>query len=212
MEGELIRQAAPFWSYLPAIITAIGTIVMGWFGYNQYTKNKLTDQKIEAWKQQEVLKSNKRSEDLAKIYGELWNILRATNADRVYIIQPHPLINNEYISISLEVKENGISSMKPVINRLSMEDFPKFCSDLATNDFIYYKDTQTDVKDDHIRSILHANGSDTIAIKRISTSECGWIGSIVIDFCHKTTLLPEVYQYITEAAIDTIRYILPEFK
>lgn len=212
MEEELIRQAAPFWSYLPAIITAIGTIVMGWFGYNQHTKDKLIDQKIEQWKNEETQKASKRSEDLAKIYGELWNVLRATNADRVYIIQPHPLINNEYISISMEVKDNGISSMKPVINKLSMEELPKFCSELASVDFIYYKDTQKDVKDEHMRSIFHANGSDTIAIKRITTPQYGWIGSLVIDYCRKTNQLPEMYQYITEAAIDTIRYILPEFK
>jgi hypothetical protein len=33
--------------HLPSIITALGTIILGWFTYNQYTKNKLTDVKIE---------------------------------------------------------------------------------------------------------------------------------------------------------------------
>lgn len=33
--------------YLPAIISAIGTIIAAWFAYNQYTKNKITDLKVE---------------------------------------------------------------------------------------------------------------------------------------------------------------------
>lgn len=36
--------------YLPAIISAIGTIIAAWFSYNQYSKNKLTDLKIEQFK------------------------------------------------------------------------------------------------------------------------------------------------------------------
>ena len=39
--------------YLPAIISAIGTIIAAWFAYNQYTKNKLTDLKIEKFRQDE---------------------------------------------------------------------------------------------------------------------------------------------------------------
>ncbi len=36
--------------YLPAIISALGTIIAAWFAYNQYSKNKLTDLKIEKFK------------------------------------------------------------------------------------------------------------------------------------------------------------------
>ena len=32
--------------YLPAIISALGTIIAAYFAYNQYTKNKLTDLKV----------------------------------------------------------------------------------------------------------------------------------------------------------------------
>ena len=38
--------------YLPAIISAIGTIIAAWFAYNQYTKNKLTDLKIEKFRKE----------------------------------------------------------------------------------------------------------------------------------------------------------------
>lgn len=212
MEETIAQNAAQFWSYLPAIITAVGTIVMGWFSYNQYTKNKMTDQKIESWKASEERKADKRSEDLAKIYGELWNILRASQADRVYIIQPHPLVNNEYISIGLEVRDNGISSMKSVINRMSMETLPKFCADLATVDYVFYKDVKGEVKDEHMRGIFATNGTNSAVIKRIATTEQGWVGSLVIDFCHDMKVLPDVFKFLTEEAVDSIRYILPEYK
>ena len=40
-------------SNLAAIISAMGTIAAAWFAYNQYTKNKLTDLKIEQFKKEE---------------------------------------------------------------------------------------------------------------------------------------------------------------
>ena len=80
--------------YLPSIISALGTILAAWFAYNQYSKNKMTDLKIEKWKADEEKKGIKRSESIAKIYGVLWQLLHDMNADRVYILQPHPLTNN----------------------------------------------------------------------------------------------------------------------
>ena len=83
--------------YLPSIISAIGTIFAAWFAYNQYTKNKMTDLKIEKWKAEEEMKSARRSDNIAKIYGVLWQLLHELQADRVYIVQPHPLVNNLFL-------------------------------------------------------------------------------------------------------------------
>lgn len=44
--------------YLPAIISALGTIIAAWFAYNQYSKNKLTDLKIEKFKKDEETKKH----------------------------------------------------------------------------------------------------------------------------------------------------------
>ena len=78
-------------------------------------KNKFTDLKIEKWKEEEEAKTAKRSDNMANIYGVLWQLLHELSADRVYIVQPHPLINNLFLSISLEVRRNGVSPMKPCI-------------------------------------------------------------------------------------------------
>ena len=85
---------------IPAIISSIAVILSAWFSYNQYAKNKLTDLKIEKWKAEEDVKSVKRSDNIAKIYGVLWQLLHELQADRVYIVQPHPLVNNLFLSVS----------------------------------------------------------------------------------------------------------------
>lgn len=208
----MIQAASSFWDVLPAIITALGTIIMGWFGYNQYTKNKMTDRKLEQWKEEEDKKSEKRAEDLAKIYGELWHLLHVVNADRVYIVQPHPLTNNLYLSISLEVREKGISAMKPHVHRLQMAEVPGFSSELATRDFMYYKNIAEDIKDDKARSLFLTNGTDMVVIKRMGDDTYGWIGSIFIEFARPTDISPVLFRSQLALAADNIRYILPEYK
>ena len=74
--------------YIPAIISAIGTIIAAWFAYNQYAKNKLTDLKIEKFKTEEAVKNKRRNDGSAVVFGELWNVLFLLRADRVYIFQP----------------------------------------------------------------------------------------------------------------------------
>ena len=98
--------------YLPAIISAIGTIVAAWFAYNQYSKNKLTDLKIEQYKQSEEKKSKRRADNCSLVYGELWNVLHELDADRVYIVQPHPLGNEIMLSVYFEVNRKGVEGMK----------------------------------------------------------------------------------------------------
>ena len=61
--------------YLPAIISALGTIIAAWFAYNQYSKNKLTDLKIEKFKKDEETKSIRRADNSSIVYGELWSVL-----------------------------------------------------------------------------------------------------------------------------------------
>ena len=73
---------------LANVISAIGTIAAAYFAYNQYTKNKITDLKIEYYKKEEERKSYKRSENTAKVFGELWRVLYETKADRSISFSP----------------------------------------------------------------------------------------------------------------------------
>ena len=47
-----------------SIISAAGTLLAAYFAYNQYTKNKLTDLKVEYFKKEEERRSYHRSEKM----------------------------------------------------------------------------------------------------------------------------------------------------
>lgn len=199
-------------AYIPSIISAIGVIVAAFLSYNQYTKNKKTDIKIEQWKKSEDAKNERKSENISKIYGEMWQLLHDIVADRVYIIQPHPLTNAMFISASLEVKRNGVSSIKPYIQKLPMEDVASFSAELSARDFLLYRDVDNDVKDKRARALLSTNGCHSTCIKRLVDDEHGWVGSIVCGFTHDVDLnTTNMKLRMTEAA-NNIQYILPEYK
>lgn len=198
--------------YIPSIISAIGVIIAAWFSYNQYAKNKLTDVKIEKWKKEEEQKSQKRSDNISKIYGVLWQLLHNLQADRVYIVQPHPLINNLFLSISLEVKRNGVSGMKPLIQNLPMSDVAAFSAELSQRDFLFYKNIDNEVRDKRARAILSTNGSFSAIVKRLSDDEHDWIGSVFCEFTRETDIQPVYARKELGEAANNIQYILPEFK
>lgn len=198
--------------YLPSIISAIGTIFAAWFAYNQYTKNKMTDLKIEKWKAEEEMNSARRSDNIAKIYGVLWQLLHELQADRVYIVQPHPLVNNLFLSVSLEVKRNGVSAMKPNVQRLPMADVAAFSAELSARDFLLYRNIETEVKDKRARAIMTTNGCCSVVVKRLADDEHDWIGSIFCGFTHEQELQPATLRQQLQEAADHIQYILPEYK
>ncbi len=198
--------------YLPSIISALGTIFAAFFAYNQYTKNKLTDLKIEKWKADEEAKNAKRSDNIAKIYGVLWQLLHELQADRVYIVQPHPLTNNLFLSVGLEVKRNGVSAMKPNIQHLPMADVAAFAAELATRDFLFYRDIESEVKDKRAKAIMTTNGCCSVVVKRLADDEHDWIGSVFCGFTHEQELHPSSLRQQLQEAADHIQYILPEYK
>lgn len=197
---------------IPAIISSIAVILSAWFSYNQYAKNKLTDLKIEKWKAEEEVKSAKRSDNIAKIYGVLWQLLHELQADRIYIVQPHPLVNNLFLSVSLEVKRNGVSAMKPNVQRLPMSDVAAFSAELSARDFLLYRNINTEVKDKRVRAIMTTNGCCSVVVRRLADDEHDWIGSIFCGFTHEQQLQPASLRQQLQEAADHIQYILPEYK
>ena len=211
MEETLVTSGS-WLQYIPQIISALGVILAAWFSYNQYTKNKQTDQKIEQWKKEESVKNAKKSEDIAKIYGELWQLLHNLSADRVYIIQPHPLTTNLFLSIRLEVKRNGVSSMRSVINKLPMSELAEFSAELAVRDFLYYRNVDEDVKDKRARAMFATNGCHMAVIKRLSDQEHDWVGSLTCEYARPTDISPITFKQSMIDAANHIQYILPEIK
>lgn len=197
---------------IPSIISAIGVIVAAFFSYNQYAKNKMTDLKIEQWKKREEEKTTERSHNISQIYGRLWQILHKLKADRVYIIQPHPLTNNLYLSIGLEVKRNGVSGMKEAMQNLPMCDIAAFSAELSKREFLYYKDIEGDIKDKKARSMLSCNGSSSIVIKKLEDDKYFWKGSLCCEFIREMDIDLTFARVELAEIANEIQYILPEYK
>ena len=193
------------------IITVISTIILGWFSYNQYTKNKLTDLKIERMQQEQEIKRKRRADNSATIYGELWEVLHVLRADRVYIVQPHPLGNESMISIYFECKRKGVDEMKSKINHLKMAEVATFCARLPKTLFMVIDDIDSEVADRYSKSLLASGGTEQVLIKRLSDNTHDWVGSIFVEFTHRQEIDEQKPQSVLHDAAMNIQYILPEY-
>lgn len=198
--------------YLPAIISAIGTIIAAWFAYNQYAKNKFTDLKIEKFKKEEEIKSIRRADNSSIVYGELWNVLHELDADRVYIVQPHPLGNESLLSIYYEVKRKGVEPMKPHVQNLHISEVAKFSSDLVKNLFMYVTNIDNEISDKYAKSILSSYGCQAAIIKRLNDNRYDWVGSIFCEFTHPIDISENKAREIMHEAAKNIQYLLPEYR
>lgn len=203
-----------FLEFLPQILSGVASILALWFTYNQYTKNKITDYKIEKWKQEEHSNNVKQAGNIATIYGELWELLYFLKADRVYLIQPHPLYKEMYISATLEVKQYGVSSVRDSLCDIKIESAAKFVSDLANTEYKFIKGIEASELDDKIKSIMTSNGCHSVALRRLSDEKNNWIGTIVIGYIHNfdNNMDIELIEKMSRSSALAIQYILPEFK
>lgn len=194
------------------IITALGGIIIAWFGYNQYTKNKKTDYEIEKLRTEDKVTNRRRSDNAMIIFGALWELLYAIKADRVYIVQPHPLGNEEMLSIYFEVKRRWAEPMKPHIQRMRIAEVAKFASELVHNLFMYIKNVNEDVKDRYAQSIFASCGTTSVVVKRLSDNKHDWVGSIVCEYTDPIDVNEEEAKELLHKAATNIQYILPEIR
>lgn len=193
-------------------LTAIGAIVAAWFSYNQYRKNKMADIEVKYREQELEKKSYQKSRNSAKIFGELWRVLYATKADRVYIVQPHPLGHCAYLSVQFEVKRNGIDGMMMNIQKLPMSEMCVFSDMLQGELWQCYTDIDAEVSDKLAKAMLLRNGTKNVAIKRLD-SAVDWVGNIFCEYVDEdmTCTVDELHKTLHEAAMN-IQYILPEYR
>ena len=196
------------WQGIAAVITALGVIVLGYFQYNQQTKNKETEARLK--RREEEDKEQRKREKVASqnIYRELWSLLNAFEGVlRVYIVQPHPLDRAKYISVQYEVLSEGMISITPLVHRMPISNLAGFVVELESNDFVYWR-SQADVRDGRARSVMHTIGTDKMCAVRMTDEEV-WKGNIVVDF--DGTPIDEGYikERLNEAR-TIIQYMLPD--
>ncbi len=197
------------WQGIAAVITAIGVIILGWFQYNQQTKNKETDARLARREEEDKEKRNADKVASQNIYRELWSLLHTLNALRVYIVQPHPLDRAKFISIQYEVLSEGMISIMPLIHRMPISNLPGFVVELESNEFLLWH-SQSEVKDGRARSIMHQIGTDQMVAVRMKDGEV-WKGNIVVDFDSASINADEVRAKLMEAK-TVIKYMLPEIE
>jgi hypothetical protein len=195
-----------------SLFTAISTIVIAWFGYNQYTKNKKTDAKIKQIEEQDKAKNKLRADNSMVIFGVLWDVLYEIGADRVYIVQPHPLGHEEMLSIYYEVKSSGVQGMKDRIQNLRIAEIGTFSSDMAQNSLMYINDVESEVSNKYAQSLMATYGSENLIIKRLANNEYKWTGSIFCEYLEPTSIDREKAKKVLTNAALRIQYILPEFQ
>lgn len=207
------------WSLI--VVTIIGSIQVlgiGWFTYNQYTKNKKTDIEAERdrLKQEtelELLKEKSKAvnQNLAIIYNELHELLLEAGADRVYIVQPHPPHDQHLLSVSMEVVQKGVNPIKNSIQNVEFSEIPTMIKNLAINCWNMFPDIDS-FSDSRAQSIARINGISQSAAKRMVNASGVWVGNLFVDYNTPTSIAETKLKVFLKDHANTIQHILPEFK
>lgn len=197
---------------IPSIISALAVIITAWFSYNQHRHNKMTDLKVDKIKRQEKQRTSQLSYSSGMVFGELWNILHQSKADRVYIVQPHPLKRSAFLTIRFEVLEDGVREMKHTIHSLPMERVPKFSQQMAEEQWMWFTDIDKQMMDRVAKSIMLSNGTEAVAIKRLTSPTDLWEGSIFCEFLTQTNIDEEQLRAVMHRAALKIQDSLPEIE
>lgn len=197
-------------SVIGAIMGTISTIVCAWFAYNQKTKDKMTDLKIKQIQESDRKKSKRRADHAVRVIEELRDVLHELSCDRAYIVQPHPLGNEEMLTVYFEVKRRGVEAMKPQIQNMKISEVAKFAGGLEKNLFAVITNIEEQVKDRYAQSIFASLGTHQVVIKRLSDAKHDWVGSIICEYTNSCDINQEDARRILHTAATNIQYILPE--
>ena len=191
------------------IIGAIATGWAAWLQYNQNTKEKMTDFKIEKLKAENIERAALNNRHIATIHGAMWELLHKLDTDRCFIIQPHPELKHLYLSVVLEVDRKGISPVKDVFQNIPIGDMAGFVKEAVANHLIYYDNVEKQVEDKKAQSIMFIAGSVQIAIRQLVDVKGSWIGSLVIENINHKNYDKQCFIDTITAVANTIQFILP---
>lgn len=172
---------------------------------------KKTDLRLKELEKKINEQDNKTKKDVGTIYNVISALLSAMQASRVYIIQPHPLDKNEFLSVVYEVTDMGIMPIKGQLVDYPAENMPVFVGEISQRDFLYYKSTNM-LKGKRSRAFFSNVGTESLIIKHLSDDKSDWIGSIVVDYMHETNVAPDYSKALLQDAADKIQFILPPVK
>lgn len=194
-----------------ALIGIVSPLVSCILGFFQSRQNAKVQRDVERWKREEEQKAVMRNKYSGQVFGQIHELLRASKADRVYIVQPHPLGHVAFLSCYFEAVNNGITEMQSSIQSIPMNKVPMFSASLADNLWLYYDNIDEQVSDDVAKSLFLANGTHAVGIKRMDNTK-DWVGSIFIEYIEEPELSEMEIKKLAHDSAMVIRHILPEFK
>ncbi len=151
----------------------------------------------------------------SKLWAYMWKLLFTIDADRVYIIQPHPIHERQFISISLETvhPERDVASHKDGFQFRRLSEWSWFASALGTKDWVIFRSLD-DIKAKDLKTYSEAyrRGVQSVYFRRLCDVKRQWIGTLCVEYTHKN---PSEYDFIKGNMIEKatlIADILPEYK
>lgn len=209
------------WQGIATLVSAIGVIILGIvvpiINSKQKRKEKEwdleIDRRFDKIKKDEDIERAKLSETYSKLYAYMWKLLFAVDADRVFIIQPHPMVDRQYISVSLEIThpDRDVATHKENFQFKRMSEWAGLVAKIGNEDWMVYRDVM-EIKDNKIFSEAHRRGVQTLLYRRLKDESGYWEGNLCIEYTHNR---PENLDYIKEKIVNTARLvedILPEYQ
>lgn len=198
------------WQGIAALVGSIAAFVALFLNFRQQAYNK--EKEYELKRREEEDKEKRKLLKIAAndIMRELHRLLIKTDAQRAYIVQPHPLDRAKFISIEYEVFSEGMVEIARKVHRMPISSVAGFVSELSSRDFIMWQ-CQADVKDGRARAIMHSIGTEKMAAMRMMDGSL-WLGNIVLDFDSHQELEAAYLKSKMGEAANVVKYILPEIE
>jgi hypothetical protein len=198
------------WQGIAVLVTAIGTIISMFLHFRQ--KSYDSQKEYELKKREEYDREQRKQLKIAAndIVRELYRLMNVTDAQRAYIVQPHPLDRAKFISIEYEVISEGMTAIARRVHRMPIVSVHGFANELSSRDFILWQ-SQKEVRDDRARAIMHSIGTEKMAAFRMMDDKL-WLGNIVLDFDQHQELQPVYLKDKMGEVANVVKYILPEIE
>jgi hypothetical protein len=203
METESITD----WVGIAAVIGAAGAIILGIYNQRaaQREKRREFEHKMQEKKadrddkeaEHRIAMMAKYESDVRReyqiklsnafshVYGYLWSLLYAVDADRISIIQPHPSDNRQFVSVSHEIlhPQRGVAKLKYEFQFKPYSEWGDVISQWVNREYIIYR-SLSDIKDVKLYAEAYRRGIRGMVFYRIADTSGYWLGTLMIDFVH----------------------------
>jgi len=219
------------WTGVSGVIGALGVIILGIlipiltsrinrkdkeFERALDRKDKELDAKLKQRDEKAKLETDKYRRKLnyaySLVYGYLWHLIYKIDADRISIIQPHPLEDRQYISISFEVINpvRDIASHKNNFQFYKMPEWGGMIARWMDNKFIVYKNI-SEIKDIKLHPEAFRRGVKSVVFVRMTNVNEYWIGTMAIDYTHTMPANIDMIKNEASNICILIADVLPEY-